>query len=390
MDAEVLSDSVLKICPSCKNDLENEEDLIQCDECHSWYHGLCVDLLSEQIESLLSSNGKWFCVNCSLQSQAQSTAEGDSTANVIICPRCPPEKRVRTFKGKRGLKIHYARLHKDHMIDLDLEHASNTPTIDLQSFVQSIGILKRRVKVLKRIPKGARMTAALKLSSLLDDCLSNSLVAWISLFCFSFNALCVPEKSSNLTQSVKNNISTYDISKSMFDTNVTRKLKNKKSNLSSRVESKISEGDVRGAVKILSSSDTLAQDTHETFLKLKAKHPTPSRPLCFPDAPTAGDSCLTVTEKEVIEGVLAFPNGSSAGIDGIRPQHLKDLLSISNGDAARKLLTSLTKFCNFLLSGNVNSEVTNVLYGATICALNKKRRRNKTYCCGMHPPSLGF
>lgn len=74
----------------------------------------------------------------------------------------------------------------------------------------------------------------------------------------------------------------------------------------------------------------------------------------------------------MIEGVLAFPNGSSAGVDSLRPQHLKDLLSISNGDAARKLLTSLTKFCNFLLSGNINPGVTNVLYGATICALNKK------------------
>jgi hypothetical protein len=66
------------------------------------------------------------------------------------------------------------------------------------------------------------------------------------------------------------------------------------------------------------------------------------------------------------------PAGSSPGLDGMRPQYLKDIISLSAGEAGQKALRALTNMCNFLLSGQLPSEICHLLYGASLCALNKK------------------
>lgn len=51
----------------------------------------------------------------------------------------------------------------------------------------------------------------------------------------------------------------------------------------------------------------------------------PSCDLQYPQ-PTDGNSVtLLVNEEEVQNYIMLFPNGSAPGIDGLRPQHLKNL-----------------------------------------------------------------
>jgi hypothetical protein len=69
---------------------------------------------------------------------------------------------------------------------------------------------------------------------------------------------------------------------------------------------------------------------------------------------------------------MSFPNGSSAGLDGIRPQHLKDLIGKSSCDAGQRLLSEITRLCNFMFSGKIISNFTPFIYGASLCALSKK------------------
>jgi hypothetical protein len=69
----------------------------------------------------------------------------------------------------------------------------------------------------------------------------------------------------------------------------------------------------------------------------------------------------------------------------MRPQYLKDIISLSAGEAGQKALRALTKLCNFLLSGQLPSEICHLLYGASLCALNKKmeeldRSLSETVC----------
>jgi hypothetical protein len=56
----------------------------------------------------------------------------------------------------------------------------------------------------------------------------------------------------------------------------------------------------------------------------------------------------------------------------MRPQYLKDIISLSAGEAGQRALRALTKLCNFLLSGQLPSEICHLLYGASLCALYKK------------------
>ncbi|KAL1448203.1 hypothetical protein WDU94_012273 [Cyamophila willieti] len=130
--------------------------------------------------------------------------------------------------------------------------------------------------------------------------------------------------------------------------------------------------DIRGAVKLISSSDSVAKADEQTFSDLKSKHPEPSRPLHFPDGPDNSTRPLVVNSSSVLTSIDSFPTGSSGGIDGLSPQHLKDLVSLSAGEDGRKLLSSLTTLCNFLLAGKVNEVVCPLLYGASLFALTKK------------------
>ncbi|KAJ2939808.1 hypothetical protein O0L34_g18001 [Tuta absoluta] len=120
------------------------------------------------------------------------------------------------------------------------------------------------------------------------------------------------------------------------------------------------------------SDDSIAAPGPETLASLQLKHPPPSRPLNFPQAPDRATPALSVKEDDVTLALGSFHNGSSAGLDGIRPAHLKELTSISAGDNGHRLLGCLTGLCNFLLSGRLNPEVCPYMYGANLCALSKK------------------
>jgi hypothetical protein len=91
------------------------------------------------------------------------------------------------------------------------------------------------------------------------------------------------------------------------------------------VEAKVADFDIKGAVKLLSSDDSLASFNEDVAEELKNKHSSPSRQLFFPDAFKPGDFSLIVNEQNVREAINSFPVGSSPGLDGMRPQYLKDI-----------------------------------------------------------------
>ncbi|XP_063538102.1 uncharacterized protein LOC134747408 [Cydia strobilella] len=138
------------------------------------------------------------------------------------------------------------------------------------------------------------------------------------------------------------------------------------------IEAKVHDGDLRGAVRLLFSDSTLAPANGDTLEALVGKHPSPSRQLNFPPEPDLASPFLTVTQEEVVGALGSFYNGSASGLDGLRPQHLKELTSVSAGDNGGKLLESLTRLCNFLLRGMVNPQACPYLYGASLCALAKR------------------
>lgn len=118
--------------------------------------------------------------------------------------------------------------------------------------------LKANVRVLKRTPKGARHQAATRITALINDCLHdpNNLGNWRNLLIFPYVGLRLPEKKNlkcTLTTMVKRNLDAElhlqeEIGASSFL---------KETSLSRRVEAKISDGDVSGAVRLLISEKPL-------------------------------------------------------------------------------------------------------------------------------------
>ena len=134
-----------------------------------------------------------------------------------------------------------------------------------------------------------------------------------------------------------------------------------------RAAAKMDEGDVKGAIRQLCSTDTLASPSRTSYQAILAKHPpapldrrTPSPIIAEP---------LTVSADEVLGAIRSFPPGSAGGPDGLRPQHLKDMTDRQVGST---LIESLTCFINLVLSGKVPVWVRPFLFGAGLFAFNKK------------------
>ncbi|XP_061706402.1 uncharacterized protein LOC133525602 [Cydia pomonella] len=293
------------------------------------------------------------------------------------CPHCPNSSRTFT---DHGLKVHIGRLHKTR------PPIVFTPTLTVQPQqrqqalsgnnsslnLDDLATLKQSVRVLRHIPKGARNLAAGKLCEAIDQCIKNNgTLEWFTLLSFAYSALKAPESTSagNLTTKVKRNICSEGID-SLFVQAETAALR--PPSILRTIESKVYEGDLRGAVRILMSDDGIAPPNPETLATLVSKHPAPSRQLTFPPEPDKSCPALSVKPEEVSQALGSFNNSSAAGLDGIRPSHLKELTSGSAGENGPRLLEYLTKLCNFLLSGQLNPEVSPYIYGASLCALSKK------------------
>ena len=142
---------------------------------------------------------------------------------------------------------------------------------------------------------------------------------------------------------------------------------------------KLEDADVKGAVRLLCSDDRLAVPDDSTFAALSLLHPVPSadrRPV-----PSTVSPPLKVLPDAVRRAIQSFPNGSAAGPDGLRPQHLKDLVI---GDAdCNPLLVAVVDLVNLLLEGKTPLPVRGALFGATLLAIAKKQG-------GIRPIAVGY
>ena len=81
---------------------------------------------------------------------------------------------------------------------------------------------------------------------------------------------------------------------------------------------------------------------------------------------------LMVSQSDIVDAIKSFPAGSSCGIDGLKPQHLKDMIGLASGAVGQRLIFKLVEFTNLCLSGEIPDIVRPVFFGASLCALSKK------------------
>ncbi|KAJ8732159.1 hypothetical protein PYW08_014889 [Mythimna loreyi] len=281
---------------------------------------------------------------------------------VLTCPHCPGSSRVFSV---HGLRVHMGRMHKNAARSGAVSQVSLVDTVNIstpgqgpaalspaQSPLDGLAACKANIPVLRHIPKGARNQAAGKLCDIIDSCVTNNGVdEWSALLSFAYTALRVPAKElpGNMTSKVKSNIMS---SVNSHDDELYVSRRSGSRSIKKIIETKVFEGDFRGAVRLLMSDDSFAPGDADTLASLKLKHPDPSRPLSFPPEPDPSITVLSVTVEDVLSALASFYSGSAAGLDGIRPGHLKELVSVSAGENGRRLVGCLTRLANFLPSGS--------------------------------------
>ena len=155
---------------------------------------------------------------------------------------------------------------------------------------------------------------------------------------------------------------------------IESKRKQKPQDLSEVVSAKIEEGDMKGAIRLASSAETMAPNDKATLLLLRRKHPnspanTRPSPLQASDAITH----ISTNPGEIRKAIESFPAGSAAGPVGLPPQILKELTSTDLGDAGAALLQSPSDFSNLVLSGAVPEDFRPFFFGANLLAFSKPK-----------------
>ncbi|GAV00559.1 hypothetical protein RvY_11387-1 [Ramazzottius varieornatus] len=83
-----------------------------------------------------------------------------------------------------------------------------------------------------------------------------------------------------------------------------------------------------------------------------------------------------------MSAVSSFPCDSAGGPNGLRPQHLKDLLGGLRHPMSLQLAQALAALVGLMLDGKVPEDVCPALYGASLIALLKKTGRIRPIAVG--------
>ena len=263
---------------------------------------------------------------------------------------------------------------------LDLFTDATPPTTDRLDLPNS------GLPLLKRVPRGARVAASSLLVQLIRAVLSNinDQEAWRRLLGWAPGCFTRPlrgGKSRNLTTLISGQIRSYSAGgvplqvppkpSTRLPRAATTKCMNRDEEAAVRASAKLEDGDIKGALRLLGSSDTLAPNDAATLAALQALHPPSPQDRRAPPIPTANP--LQVSPAEVRHAITSFPNGSAGGLDGVRPQFLKDLVKGGSTDQdVDPTLEAITELVNIMLAGKVPEFVRPLLFGGSLTALAKK------------------
>ena len=328
MNSESMVEDRQGLCGECRT-VNRRKVGRACATCESWYHLTCVQLTREQSRNI----PRWMCSGCR------------GVAPVVV--------EARTDNPE-----HY------------------------------ITSCRARARVLKIVPRGALIAAADGLRQEIDRAVQEGThTAWVRLLCFSYWAIRHPgakqgedRRCVSLATRVKRQVTEFLCSAGLPDPGQLPEVTPRENDsavseqrLRGSVSTKFAEGDIRGAVRLLSSAEAQAPEDENTYALLKGKHPPSPSDLSMPAPPEDGLHTPAVCGEEDVRRALAsFRPGSAGGPDGIRPGHLQTLTSPKAAEAGSRLLTSLTRLINLVLEGSVPEFVRAIFYGAHLCALNKK------------------
>ena len=247
-------------------------------------------------------------------------------------------------------------------------------------------------RILKHIPRSVRLKAA----SVFDSCLravvggSENLSHWYRLLHFP-TCLRRPSRGGkrfNLSSQVSAQVDFFDQGNILLDPNEEirhiRRPNHGKTlidvglRMARRASSKLADGDISGAARLLCSTNSYVVPDVSSHQLLSVLHPTgPSDRRPFP---LVASSPFQTEVPELLKAIRSFRPGSAGGVDGLLPQHIQDMLQSS---IPGTLDQSLTSFVNMVLSGGVPESVRPVFFGGKLHAIRKPND-------GLRPIAIGL
>lgn len=234
----------------------------------------------------------------------------------FICSSCG-----KPCKTSRGLKVHIGskacitqtvRNSQQNGTQMTLPAASMFNFSALEVLLESLKSV-RCVPIMRRIPKSSRRLVAQFLTGIIESCTrENSLSSWSKVFCFASHVLALPagrpDRSKSLTSLVKRQLASFD-GRPVIHISSSRKATKSDAEedlLKRRVEARLSEGDITGAVRILSSEETVAFYNSVTLASLRSKHPNAPTVSSYPEAPDFAFELDEVKPDEVFAALKSF------------------------------------------------------------------------------------
>ena len=269
-----------------------------------------------------------------------------------------------------------------HLPD-ERELPMNSPScVDNADYVQKrISQLRRFYRIPIRIPKSCRIPVAESIDRTIT---SASNTDWNNLVFFHILAMGVPisPNTTGSPLSLSSVIRAYQrrLTQSPLDPNTlcqqlpchqSRKESSPSENLRSNINTKLMLNDVKAAIRVVASDDTVLEVTSEVLQPLMLKHPSEPECSLTPIMP-AENIAVTAHEKKTIRSLRSFSDGCCGEIDGLRPAHLFDLVTVSTAEAGLHLRRSITNLKNKILRGDVSDYAAKLLFSSNLTALRKK------------------
>lgn len=323
----------------------------------------------------------------SIISPFDSHSSSEALRNRITCNVCGF-----LAKNERGLTVH-AGSH----VSQPASTSSATSTfqfdyesLDELSLIRKFGELlykcKCSIPLVRIIQTSVRTVVCQELAKVVENVVAkNDVLAWFRLLSFPLIVLNTVSKncfkSNHGPNIIRHNLTVFsaliDIP-SLFNellNLLSIDLPKKKQSLTEKLiikiaQRKIGEGDIGGAVRVLCSQEGMAEITPENIEKLRNKHP--DEDSVIEEENISNLEQFDTSSEQVINSIRHFPISSSGGIDGLRPRHLKDLISFSCGEVSSKLTSAVAKLVNIVRAGKICSKILTIFYGAALIALAKK------------------
>ena len=319
-------------------------------------------------------------------SQSQGS-DGDLT-QIYECSIC--RKRTKTA---RGLQSHITRLHPRLQQGPQVTDVTTDARNNFSDFYQQPAAAKSRIRLVKIIPRVNRGAVSKSYGDVLNLAVQkNDEASWIRLLSFPYIVFRLPVmryKSKKLCSIIFDNLAKYKEGLSLeevLQSYPRLSFPSEEHNcakIAKAAEAKLGEGDVRSAVRIITSTDKFAEYSEETLNTLREKHPQ------MEDQPQDGElqlpsltSSLEVSPIELIKAIRGFPKASGSGPDGLRPRHLLDMISKDNPYASQ-LLDHLSGFIEMIVNGKLPETVLATFYSATLTALRKHQGGIRPIACGL-------